>query len=395
MTLAMVKLLPAFLLKQIFIKMTPASQTAAILFSSGSEGRPKGICLTHKNMMANIKQMSCVLNPGEDDVFLNILPMFHAFGLTATSFMPLVEGIKLVCCPDPTHVQAIGKLATNHHATLLCATSTFLRQYAKAKKLHPLMFQSLRMVLSGAEKLQKDVKEAFKEKFGLDIYEGYGATETSPVASVNLPDILMKRFLSIQQGCKEGAVGLPLPGTSFRIMDPDTHQDLPAGRAGMVLIAGPQVMKGYFQNEKKTAEVIMEEDGIRWYKTGDKGRLDEDGFLTIVDRYSRFAKIGGEMISLGAVEKLVTEVAEDPSIELTAIAIPDEKKGEKVVVLISGEPDISLMKDRLIQKKTHQLMMPAAFLKTDQIPRLGTGKTDFVEAKELSQRLIAKGVFEL
>lgn len=387
-TLIAVKLLPAFCLKRMFFKNTSLDATAAILFSSGSEGVPKGIKLSHRNILGNIKQVSSVLNPRDDDVFLDTLPLFHAFGLTVTSLMPLVEGMTFICHPDPTNAYAIGKLATKHRATLLCATSTFLRIYAKNRKLHPLMFQSLRIVVSGAEKLQKDVKDAFKDKFGLDVFEGYGTTETTPVASVNIPDLIIPETCFVQQGAKEGTVGLPLPGSMFKIVDPETLYELPVGEDGLILIGGMQVMEGYLNDQEKTDDVIWEQDDIRWYKTGDKGRLDEDGFLTIVDRFSRFAKIGGEMISLGAVEDTVSQVVADEDVEIAAVTLPDSKKGEKIVVLVTGNVDIQGMKQKMKQKKMSPLMMPSEFIKADAIPKLGSGKNDFSQAKKMAMEMV-------
>jgi len=223
----------------------------------------------------------------------------------------------------------------------------------------------------------------------LDIYEGYGVTETTPVASFNLPDVLVPSYWSVQQGTKIGTVGLPLPGTGFKIVDPDTLEELPTGEAGLILIGGPQVMAGYLKNEKKTQEVIIEKDGIRWYKTGDKGQLDEDGFLTILDRYSRFAKIGGEMISLGAVEEAVSGVLDNKEIELAAVALPDAKKGEKIVLLFSGELDPTVIKQKLIENKVNPLMLPDTIFRIDVMPKLGTGKKDLTKAKELAISLTA------
>ncbi len=378
-----VKVIPSFCLKAMYFKRTSLDATAAILFSSGSEGIPKGVKLSHRNILGNIKQISAVLNPGSDDVFLNTLPLFHAFGLTVTSLMPLVEGMTFVCSPDPTNAYGIGKLATRYKATLLCATSTFLRIYAKNRKLHPLMFKSLRIVISGAERLQKDAGDAFKQKFGLDICEGYGTSETSPVAGSNIPDLIVPETCFVQQGTKQGTVGLSLPGSAYRIVDPETFEDLPPGEDGLILIGGIQVMAGYLHDEEKTRDVIIEQDNIRWYKTGDKGRLDADGFLTIVDRYSRFAKIGGEMISLGAVERIISQVMLGDDVEIAAVSVPDTKKGERIVVLVAGEVDLDTMRQKLKKTEINPLMMPADFVKADSIPKLGTGKNDFVQTKRL------------
>jgi len=380
--------LPAWLLRLLYCKKTSLDAVAAILFSSGSEGSPKGVMLTHRNIIGNIKQISSVLNPQADDVVMNSLPLFHAFGLTVTSLMPMTEGLPCLCQSDPTNAAAIGKLAAAHKATILCATSTFLRLYTRDKKLLPLMFKSVRLVVAGAEKLAPDVRSAFKAKFGLDVHEGYGTTETTPVAGVNIPDVLVPDYWVVQQGTKEGTVGLPLPGSTFKIVDPVTLQELPPGEAGLIFIGGTQIMKGYLNDDERTASVIVEQDGIRWYKSGDKGKLDEDGFLTIIDRYSRFAKIGGEMISLGAVEEAAIKAIVDETVEVAAVALPDEKKGEKIVLLAAGAQDTAGIRQKLIESDINPLMIPAEFLSVDAIPKLGTGKTDFSAVKKLAGEMV-------
>jgi acyl-[acyl-carrier-protein]-phospholipid O-acyltransferase/long-chain-fatty-acid--[acyl-carrier-protein] ligase len=379
--------LPAWLLRLLYAPKIKLDDVAAILFSSGSEGSPKGVMLTHRNIMGNIKQTASVLNP-QDDIILNSLPLFHAFGLTVTSLLPMIEGLPCVCQPDPTSAAAIGKLAARHRVTLLCATSTFLRLYTRDTKLVPLMFKSIRLVVAGAERLAPDVRAAFKAKFGLDVHEGYGTTETTPVASVNMPDVLVPDYWFVQQGGKEGTVGLPLPGSTFRIVDPVTLEELPPGEAGLILIGGTQIMKGYLDDEERTADAIVEQDGIRWYKSGDKGKLDEDGFLTILDRYSRFAKIGGEMVSLGAVEEAAIRAIADEAVEVAATAVPDEKKGEKIVLLAAGIPDSSGVRQKIIDAGVSPLMIPADNLAVEAIPKLGSGKTDFSAVKKLAAQML-------
>lgn len=282
-TLIIVKVSPAFLLNLLFIKELDTEETAAILFSSSSEGVPQGVELSHKNIMGNIKQIITLLNPKDDDVMLATLPIFHSYGLTVTTLLPLIEAIPAASHSDPTDGFNIGKMAAKYEATILLTTPAFLRLYITNPKLIPLMFKDLRMVLSGAEKLSDEIRDEFKKKFGHDIYEGYGATETTPVASGNMPDVLMLDSWKPQIGQKIGTVGLPLPGSAFRIVDPENFKTLSTGDEGMILIGGTQIMKGYLSEPEKTACVIKEIDGIRWYITGDKGRLDEDGFLTIVD----------------------------------------------------------------------------------------------------------------
>lgn len=381
-TLLTVMILPAGLLKLLYCKKVDINSPAAILFSSGSEGTPKGVMLSHRNIMSNLKQISDMLNTQDTDVIMASLPLFHAFGLTVTTFMPLVEGIPMVCHPDPTDAVNIAKAIAKYRATIFCGTSTFLRLYTKNRRIHPLMLESLRIVIAGAEKLSPDVREAFKLKFNKDIYEGYGATETTPVASVNIPDALDVNYWKVQLGNKLGTVGMPLPGTSFRIVDPESLEELPSGEDGLILIGGTQVMLGYLDDEEKTNEVITEIDGKRWYKTGDKGHLDEDGFLTIVDRYSRFAKLGGEMVSLTAVEETIRAALDKPELELVAVNLPDEKKGEKIVLMIAEEIQLEDIKKAMLEAKANPLMIPSDVKVVDKIPKLGSGKTDFKRAKQ-------------
>lgn len=376
-------ILPAGILKLLYCKKVSIDSPAAILFSSGSEGTPKGVMLSHRNIMANLKQISDMLNTQDTDVVMASLPLFHAFGLTVTTFMPLVEGIPMICHPDPTDAVNIAKAIAKYRATIFCGTSTFLRLYTKNRRIHPLMLESLRIVVAGAEKLSPDVRDTFKLKFNKDIYEGYGATETTPVASVNIPDALDVNYWAVQRGNKQGTVGMPLPGSSFRIVDPESLAELNVGEDGLILIGGSQVMLGYLDDEEKTNEVITVIDGKRWYKTGDKGHLDEDGFLTIVDRYSRFAKLGGEMISLTAVEEAVRSALNEPELELVAINIPDEKKGEKVILMIAKDLQLGAIKKSMLDVDVNPLMIPARVKVVDEIPKLGSGKTDFKTARNL------------
>lgn len=384
--LGLVKFLPTGMLKHFFIKKADINDTAAILFSSGSEGTPKVIELTHKNIMGNIKQTVSVMNPTDEDVILGTLPIFHSFGLTVTTLLPLIEGIPVVAHPDPTDGLNIGKIAYKYDATILLGTATFFRLYVRNRKLQPLMFDKIRLVVAGAEKLPKEIAQEFKVKFGKDIYEGYGATETTPVATININDVLRPDNFNIQQGNKPGTVGLPVPGSNIKIVDPETYEELKVGEEGMVLIGGTQIMKGYLKDEEKTKEVIVELDGIRWYITGDKGRIDEDGFLTLVDRYSRFAKIGGEMVSLGLVEGAINELIETEG-EIMATAIPDAKKGEKVVLFVAGEIDIEELKAKVKDSGMNPLFHPSLYYKLDELPKLGTGKADFKGAKNLAKEL--------
>lgn len=384
--LMLVKMLPASLLSMLFIKNSHLEETAAILFSSGSEGTPKGIALSHKNIMGNIKQTNTLLNPTDNDVMLGTLPIFHSFGLTVTTLLPLIEGIPVASHPDPTDGFGIGKMAAKYEATILLATATFFRLYTRNRKLTPLMLKHLRMVVAGAEKLPVEIRDAFKKKFGHDIYEGYGATETTPVASGNMPDVLMLDSWKPQIGQKVGTVGLPLPGSAFRIVDPESFERLQTGEEGMILIGGTQIMKGYIGDPEKTASVIKEIDGIRWYVTGDKGKLDADGFLTIVDRYSRFAKVAGEMVSLGLVEREINSILKEDD-QIAVVALPDEKKGEKLVLMLEGETELEVLKEEIKSLKLNPLFVPSTYFKVEALPKLGTGKADFKGAKKLAGEL--------
>jgi acyl-[acyl-carrier-protein]-phospholipid O-acyltransferase/long-chain-fatty-acid--[acyl-carrier-protein] ligase len=382
-TLLLLRMLPTALLKLLFCKRVHLDDPAAILFSSGSEGVPKGVMLSHRNIMANLKQISDVLNIQDSDVMMCTMPLFHAIGLTAMTFMPMIEGVPMVCHPDPTDGLNIGKAVARFKATILVGTSTFLRLYTKNPKLHPLMFESLRLVVAGAEKLSADVRESFKLKFNKDILEAYGCTETTPVATANLPDYMDTNFWKVQSGSRTGSVGLPLPGTSLRIVDPVTLQELPTGTDGLIMISGAQVMLGYLNDREKTDEVIVKIDGRRWYKTGDKGHVDEDGFLTVVDRYSRFAKLAGEMVSLTAVEEQVRITLKDPELDLAAISLPDDKKGEKITLVVENKVDKEEIRKALLTAGMNPLMIPAEIINLEQIPKLGSGKNDFTTLRRM------------
>ncbi|MBI5618945.1 MAG: MFS transporter [Gammaproteobacteria bacterium] len=385
---AAVTLLPTRALCSLYCRRTDIDAPAAILFSSGSEGVPKGVVLSHRNIMANVKQISDVLNTEVTDVVMATLPLFHAFGLTVTTFMPLVEGIPMVTHPDPTDALGVAKAVARFRGTILCGTSTFLRLYTKNPRVLPLMFEPLRIVVAGAEKLSPQVREAFKLKFNKEVLEGYGVTETTPVASCNIPDELEFGSWRVQTGTKHGTVGMPLPGTSFRIVDPVTLAELPTGKDGLILIGGSQIMLGYLNDPQRTDAAIVMQDGKRWYKTGDKGHLDEDGFLTIVDRYSRFAKIGGEMVSLTAVEERVRHALGAAELDLVAVALPDRRKGEQIALLVADpnlDPD--WLRRQLTGSGVNGLMLPNQIVTVKDVPKLGSGKTDFGAAKRLAEAL--------
>ena len=379
-TLLKAIILPESMLRKSYFKEVSMNDTAAILFSSGSEGSPKGVELSHSNIAANAKQAAIELGAVESDVIMSTLPTFHAFGFAITTLMPLSEGIPIVCHADPKDVVTIASGIQKYSGTILVGTPTFLRMYTISKKVSVDSMQSLRLVVAGAEKLRSEVRDGFESKFNMPVFEGYGTTETSPGASVNLPDLESPHKLRN----RPGTVGKAFSGTEFKIVDPDSLEPLPIGEDGLILIGGPQIMKGYLKMPEKTAEVIEIIDGYRWYRTGDKGHLDEDGFLTIVDRYSRFAKIGGEMISLTTVEEEILDACNDKDLEIAATCLPDQRKGEKIVLLSTSNIEKSELTKILSDAKINPLYHPSSVLVVDEIPKLGSGKTDFGATKKIA-----------
>ncbi|MEA3384644.1 MAG: acyl-[ACP]--phospholipid O-acyltransferase [Campylobacterota bacterium] len=379
-TYTFVRFAPTSIVQQRYKTTNTLKTTAAILFSSGSEGSPKGVILSHKNLLANSKQITEMLNTTGNEVFLGSLPIFHAFGLTVTTLLPMIEGIKVVFHPDPTDAVGIGKAVAKYNVTFMCATATFIRLYTKNKKLTPIMFESLELIFSGAEKLNQDIAMQFKQKFGKTVLEGYGATECSPLISANIPNALDTKYWQTQLGTKAGTIGMPLPGCAVRIVDPNSLEELKTNEDGLIIASGPNVMEGYLNDPEKTSEALVEINNKIWYKTGDKGHIDEDGFITIVDRYSRFAKLGGEMVSLTAVENKIYEyLGDNNETKLVCVNIPDDKKGEKIVLVIDKE--IENLKQELISFQINPLWLPSEIKVVEHIPILGTGKIDFKTAK--------------
>lgn len=377
-------ILPTFVIEFFFMKRVKLSDIATIMFSSGSEGTPKGVMLSHSNLIGNIQQLSCILNVCRGDVMLCELPLFHSFGLTVTTLLNLIEGCPIVTIADPTDIKTMARACAEFRVTAFVGTPTFLRAFVVNRLVHPMVFKYLRIIIAGAESLRPELQEAFRMKFGKDIFEGYGCTETTPVASVNTENMLLNDFLTMQINNKPGSVGMALPGTRFRIVDPDTNEELPVGEAGMILIGGCQVMVGYLKDPERTAQALIEIDGKRWYRTGDKGYLDEDGFLTIVDRYSRFAKIGGEMISLGAVEIRIQDTQVLKGFDYAVTSIKDAVKGERLILLFEGEKDPATVLQELRQSGIPPLMIPSQAFVVEHLPKLGTGKMNLKLVKEIA-----------
>lgn len=360
-------------------KAASLQDTATIIFSSGSTGDPKGVVLTHLNVASNVKGLHQVFHLTGDDKILGILPFFHSFGFTGTLCLPAYTGIGVVFHPTPLDARVIGGLIRAYQVTFLLATPTFLQLYLRI--CPPEDFGSLQIVMTGAEKLPERLALSFEDRFGVRPLEGYGCTECAPVVSVNRPDFRSAGFRQV--GAKRGSIGHPLPGVAVRIVDLETGEILPPSQSGLLKVKGPNVMAGYYLNEKKTQEVKQE----GWYLTGDIAVLDEDGFLKITDRLSRFSKIGGEMVPHGKVEESLHEVMDRTEQTFVVTGVPDEKKGEKLVVLHTlALNEMEGCVEKLGSSGLPNLFIPKAkdFFHIDQIPILGTGKLDLRRVKDLA-----------
>jgi acyl-[acyl-carrier-protein]-phospholipid O-acyltransferase/long-chain-fatty-acid--[acyl-carrier-protein] ligase len=357
---------------------SPMDELATVIFSSGSTGDPKGVMLTHFNITANIQQVSQVFMLDGRDKILGILPFFHSFGFMAALWMPAVNGVGAVYHPNPLDAQVIGELVGKYGVTFLVATPTFLQAYMR--RCTPESFGSLQYVLVGAEKLPERVALAFEDTFGIRPLEGYGCTECSPVVTVNGRDYRAPGFRQV--GARRGKIGHPLPGVTVKIVDLDTGEPVAPGTPGMLLVKGPNVMKGYLGRPEKTAEVLH--DG--WYTTGDVALMEEDGFLTITDRLSRFSKIGGEMVPHIRIEDKLHELAGVTEQIFAVTAVPDEKKGERIMVIYTiSEEKLAPVLEKLAQSDLPALWKPRPnqFIHADALPMLGTGKLDLRGVKNL------------
>jgi acyl-[acyl-carrier-protein]-phospholipid O-acyltransferase / long-chain-fatty-acid--[acyl-carrier-protein] ligase len=352
---------------------------ATIIFSSGSTGDPKGIMLSHYNIGSNIEQIEQIFGLNRADGVVGVLPFFHSFGFAATLWLPAVLGVRAVYYPNPLEAKVIGPLISQYALTFLVATPTFLQLYMRGCSAGD--FGSLRVVMAGAEKLSERLATAFEEHFGIRPLEGYGCTECSPAVAVNTHDFRSAGFRQI--GAKRGKIGHPLPGISVRIVDPETSAPLSVGQPGLLLVRGPNIMQGYLGQPAKTAEVLR--DG--WYVTGDIAAIDEDGFLQITDRLSRFSKIGGEMVPHIKIEEKLHELAGATEQTFIVAGVPDEKKGERLVVLHKLTPEeLQPCLEKLAQSDLPNLWKPRAdqFFHIDALPYLGTGKLDLRRAREIA-----------
>lgn len=356
---------------------------ATIVFSSGSTGEPKGVMLTQRNIAANVDAFLEYVEFTHRDRVCGMLPFFHSFGYTVTLWGALTAEATTVYHADPRAAKEIGELCRTYGCTLMAATATFLRLYLR--RCQPEDFKTMRLLVCGAEKLPPSLIEEFKAKFGVEPLEGYGCTELSPVVSVNIPDHTVNGVTQV--GKKVGSIGLPLPGVAARVVDPETGAARDFGEDGLVFVTGPNVMKGYLGRDDLTAAKIR--DG--WYDTGDIGRLDADGFITLTGRLARFAKIAGEMVPLETIEEELHKIIGTTDRVFAVVAIPDRKRGERIVVLHLA-PDgwtVAGVLKELGNRGLPNLWIPDErdCYTVKEFPLLGTGKLDLQRLKETAVRI--------
>jgi acyl-[acyl-carrier-protein]-phospholipid O-acyltransferase/long-chain-fatty-acid--[acyl-carrier-protein] ligase len=358
-----------------------------VIFTSGSTGDPKGVVLTQENVGSNVRAIDHLLHLSAADVALGVLPFFHSYGYTTTLWTPLTLEPAVVYHTDPRDAQVVGKLAREHHATILMATPTFLRIYTR--RTPPEDFSTLEAVFGAAEKLPKEVCDAFEKKFGVRPSEAYGATELAPLVAANVPP--SRHVPGRPPDAREGTVGQPILGCRAKVTDREGERELPLGEEGLLWIGGPNVMQGYLDRPDLTAKVIK--DG--WYCTGDVAVIDPDGFISITGRESRFSKIGGEMVPHLTIEEAVNAELGAADGELLAVvtAVPDRAKGERLIVLhlpTSHEPR-DIVK-RLGQRGLPNLWIPSAdsFGEIEEVPVLGSGKLDLKRLGDIARQRFAE-----
>jgi acyl-[acyl-carrier-protein]-phospholipid O-acyltransferase/long-chain-fatty-acid--[acyl-carrier-protein] ligase len=355
--------------------------TATVIFTSGSTGDPKGVVLSHRNVLSNVQQVGEHVELLPDETVLGILPFFHSFGFTITLWTVLCLGKRAVYHINPLDAKIVGSLCEKHDVTLLAATPTYVRTYLQ--RCEAKQFTTLVHLIVGAEKLKPELAREIQEKLGIEPMEGYGCTELSPVVSVNTTHAMTLPDGRVVHGNRPGTIGLPLPGTAVKVIDPATEAELPPGTEGMILVSGPQVMMGYLNRPDATAKVLR--DG--WYTTGDLGVVDADGFLKITDRLSRFSKIGGEMVPHMAVEAAIVEATGASDTAVAVTSLPDAKRGEQLCVLYT---ELGLPVDEVYRRLSAGTLpklwipSPANFLAVEALPILGTGKLDLRRLRELA-----------
>lgn len=371
---------PSRVLNAIFSGKKPdPNRLTAIIFTSGSTGVPKGVMLTHHNIVSNIEGLTQIFSTGRKDTLLGVLPFFHSFGFTATLWFPLISGFKAVYHPNPLDSKGVGDMARKYGATILIGTPTFYSGYIK--KCPKEDFSTLRYAVTGAEKLRDEVAFAFKEKFGIELMEGYGCTELSPVVSVNIPDVEYEELS--QKGFAPGTVGHPIPGVSVKVVDPESLEELGAGEAGLLMVKGPNLMAGYLEDPENTEKVIK--DG--WYLTGDIAVLSEDGFIRITDRLSRFSKMAGEMIPHLRIEEAISKAL--GLCDCVVTSLPDAQKGEKIIAFYTKNSAPGDVWEKLLSSGLPRLWIPKRenLHYVEAIPVTATGKVDLRKVKGLASAL--------
>lgn len=382
------KILPAdALVKLLGLGQSSGKDEAILLFTSGSSGEPKGVPLSHRNLLANICQFSSRIVLPENSKILGCLPLFHSFGATATLWLPIIEGISMVTYSSPVETKRLAELIHDHKIQLFLSTPTFLRGYLK--RIDPEQLAPLKYIITGAEKLPSSLADSFDEKFGIRPLEGYGLTETSPATNVNLPPLENHDELEIIPGNRAGSVGNLLVGVAARITDPATDRPIPINQSGILWLRGPNIFNGYLNRDDLTEKVL--EDG--WFKTNDVARFDEDGFLYIEGRMSRFSKIAGEMVPHEMVEAAVDKVLELDKEDVRKIAIvsvPDAAKGEAIGLLstVSGDmlaQEVIDIRYKLLDEGLPSLWCPKIIIPVSEIPILASGKLDLKACQTIGQ----------
>jgi acyl-[acyl-carrier-protein]-phospholipid O-acyltransferase/long-chain-fatty-acid--[acyl-carrier-protein] ligase len=389
------KLLPVrWLGRWLGLNRRKGDDEAVLLFTSGSSGEPKGVVLSHRNILANVCQFSTRIEVPFGSSILGSLPLFHSFGCTVTLWFPILEGVNLITYPSPLDTKRHAELIAFHQINILLATPTFLRGYMK--RVDPAQLASLQLVVTGAEKLPRLLASAFADKFKIRPQEGYGLTETSPATNFNLPDPHPEHDTAIMPSSREGSVGQLLPGLAIRLTDPVTDGVVPLNRQGIIWFKGPNIFNGYLGNPQKSAEVLV--DG--WFRTGDVGRVDADGFLYIEGRLSRFSKIAGEMVPHETVEAAISKVLgldSESERKIAVVGIPDEHKGEAILLLstIVGtalEQECIHLRYKLLDEGVPSLWCPKQIIFVPEIPVLASGKLDLKSCESLAQSAaVARG----
>ena len=356
-------------------------RTGVVIFSSGSTGIPKGIMLSHHNINSDLFSFIRIMNWRNSDKVVGNLPIFHSFGLTVCLWLPIVYSAEVVYIPNPLDAQTVGQAIRNNKLTALMATPGFLQTYMR--RCDPKDFASLRLVISGAEKLRNDIADKFQEMTGLAVAEGYGCSELSPVVSINVANSVLDLGTSVG---KRGSIGTPMPGICAKIVDPDTFDLRPPDVDGLLVVKGPTVMQGYLNDPAKTAEVIR--DG--WYLTGDIAHMHDRGYITITGRLSRFSKIAGEMVPHELLEKEINEIIHSETRCIAVCGAEDSKKGEKLVVIYSDktlDPQNIVRELRSRDLPNLWIPRPENFYYVEEIPMLGSGKLDFTELKKMAAEM--------